>query len=1018
MAKISLSKFTPYAPISPGVTKQAAASAQDKAGTVYMAKSIQAFNNLGKTINSVGGVLGDIRKIELKRLENEKAKLRKAAFKPIYGEGHKPKFAGFINDYVGRGAPKFWEALVGFFSALLKLAIIRPALKWLADPANHKKIKNVMETLAKVFRWIGNFLRGRIVNTINGLYDMLRDDATWWERLTGFAKSFINLGALFVGLRWLTNPVRLIKDVRWVLTTFYKSLTKFHKGLLRGRAARLMGGKWGTAIKVATVAGTAWWGANKVAELGSDDQPALVDERDLPQREKGGWVSGPESGYPVSTSPGRGSPEFIGHGTEYVSKKADGSSFVIPFNNFATRANPALTMANMQMAHAQGFDLPNSLPRLNDKQYFLGGLWKGVKNKFTDNKGLSSLWHKPKAPQTFGEKFAAGNKGWQGRLGDWMKGGGAAQLGGSLFGNKGASIGGALTTLFGGGGSGKGGKPTGWDIFSSIGGIASSFVKPGSKAANIIGMAGGIGNMMFGPGGEGMSFGQKLGALGQQFLGGTPVGDAIGAIAGSGGLSGGIDALGGGVGGGHSGGGGGSQGSGGQYQKKQGGGRMAVTATGKQILSKGYSVFNHPDFKNNKWKKGPPNRGGSHKPGGGQRHPKGGLYGLGLGLDAAWYGPGDKGSKANALAGELYGNRDGAKLTQIISDGWGSWTEGGSKKGPGGFGYPGVVHLGFADRQVAGSGVMGMGEADYTRMKQAVIANAGDAGPQGMALAARSIFNQANAIDGGSSSSAFRGAKSMSDILGNLGIGSGKFSPNKLFQADDAIQMAFNTPAMKGMLGDLGLSEPYQALLLNSTSFKKGGSPFGVGSDPTGKFKNLTFAANDPKLKNVLLGQDYEGAKEQIDKENKGYVSPYERKFGKKHPNAPSTTRTTGAEMSQPSSAASGSIIGGKRGAGTLMASGKARGNEEDRRESFHMKKAHKERARAQDGIMGRTQRLVQQTMEQVEAHNAAVRSSVAEAQAFCQKAMQGGGRGAGGFPTASKGASNFASVAGLNINR
>ena len=64
----------------------------------------------------------------------------------------------------------------------------------------------------------------------------MKEDATWWERLTGFAKSFINLGALFVGIRWLTNPKALINDVRSVLKLFYRSLTKFHRGLkTRGR---------------------------------------------------------------------------------------------------------------------------------------------------------------------------------------------------------------------------------------------------------------------------------------------------------------------------------------------------------------------------------------------------------------------------------------------------------------------------------------------------------------------------------------------------------------------------------------------------------------------------------------------------------------------------------------------------------------------------------------------------------------------------------------------------------------
>ena len=33
---------------------------------------------------------------------------------------------------------------------------------------------------------------------------------------------------------------------------------------------------------------------------------------------KGGWISGPQSGYPVSLDGNK--PDFIGHGTEYVAR--------------------------------------------------------------------------------------------------------------------------------------------------------------------------------------------------------------------------------------------------------------------------------------------------------------------------------------------------------------------------------------------------------------------------------------------------------------------------------------------------------------------------------------------------------------------------------------------------------------------------------------------------------------------------------------------------------------------------
>ena len=50
----------------------------------------------------------------------------------------------------------------------------------------------------------------------------------------------------------------------------------------------------------------------------------------LPQKSDGGWISGPQSGYPVSLDGGK-SVSFIGHGTEYVAQRSSGG-FVIPFN--------------------------------------------------------------------------------------------------------------------------------------------------------------------------------------------------------------------------------------------------------------------------------------------------------------------------------------------------------------------------------------------------------------------------------------------------------------------------------------------------------------------------------------------------------------------------------------------------------------------------------------------------------------------------------------------------------------
>ena len=72
----------------------------------------------------------------------------------------------------------------------------------------------------------------------------------------------------------------------------------------------------------------------------------------------GGWISGPMSGYPVSLD-GGATTSFIGHGTEWVGRRAaGGDAFVIPFNTPATNGKNGLTAMRMQQAKAGGYGLP------------------------------------------------------------------------------------------------------------------------------------------------------------------------------------------------------------------------------------------------------------------------------------------------------------------------------------------------------------------------------------------------------------------------------------------------------------------------------------------------------------------------------------------------------------------------------------------------------------------------------------------------------------------------------------
>jgi len=84
-----------------------------------------------------------------------------------------------------------------------------------------------------------------------------------------------------------------------------------------------------------------------------------------PEMAAGGWIEGPQSGYPVSLD-GKG-VDFIGHGKEYVSKGPAGSAFIVPFDTPATRKDPSLTGRRMKEAKSMGFSAGG---KFNPKRFF------------------------------------------------------------------------------------------------------------------------------------------------------------------------------------------------------------------------------------------------------------------------------------------------------------------------------------------------------------------------------------------------------------------------------------------------------------------------------------------------------------------------------------------------------------------------------------------------------------------------------------------------------------------------
>ena len=427
------SKIDPYKLVSAEVGAKGRANPMVRT----MVSNVAAVNNLGRTVNSIGAVVVDIKKINLNRLEQEKK--NRIKFKP---EFTKPKKAGMFK-WLGKlkqgKIPGFLESLLGFLAGLLKLFVILPIMKWLADPKNREKVKKGIEVIGKLLKIVASWAKFGTNMAFNGLYEMLADDSTWWERLVGFGKFIVGIGTLLLPLRWLTigGAARLVKDLKWALPMVKTAIVGIKSWVVTAAAGPL--GFLFVAGGVVALGAMLWklWGKDAADARTETDQakrdklteegnfsPGEIEQlidgtrvqdagssgstnnlrnkifnptaipgdydyknfafahggavrRMLPQFSDGGWIHGPQSGYPVSFD-GIG-PNIMGHGTEYVAGgKSDGSKYIIPFDTKATRSNPNLTAQRMNEAQRMGYDLGGlamAVGGLVDKKMYLH--WSG-----------------------------------------------------------------------------------------------------------------------------------------------------------------------------------------------------------------------------------------------------------------------------------------------------------------------------------------------------------------------------------------------------------------------------------------------------------------------------------------------------------------------------------------------------------------------------------------------------------------------------------------------------------------
>ena len=302
--------------------------------TTHFNNNTTAINQIGESVNGLISMVAELKELEMSRLEQMNK--NKPTPEPEPKDDKKKKGNNPLVNFAKNASKKggdFLSGILGMLGNMLKMFIAIPALMWLADPANKEKLITVIKVLSKVGKFIFDFMKFGVMTLMDGLYNMFKSDANVFERIIGFGKALVGFATVFLGIRWLRNPFKLIKDIGMVVP----KLIKFVTTLIAGKGKQKGKGLVNLGMSVLGVKKKAAGGYVPLKKAAS-----------------GGWISGPQTGYPVSLDGGM-TTSFIGHGTEYVSQKADGGAFVVPFDTPATRRTPSLTNTRMKEAKRLGF---------------------------------------------------------------------------------------------------------------------------------------------------------------------------------------------------------------------------------------------------------------------------------------------------------------------------------------------------------------------------------------------------------------------------------------------------------------------------------------------------------------------------------------------------------------------------------------------------------------------------------------------------------------------------------------
>ena len=255
--KINMYKFVDTGKESTGGAKRG----KDKEFVRTINMNTQALNNIGGVLNGIVGTVKELKAIEVDLLENRKKKLKDIDTKPTSNTGKK-QTATFFKKISELKTPGFLESIIKMLSSFFKLLVVMPLLKWLADPKNKEKIKKTLIKLHKIFSAIAKFVSSQVVGMVDDLYNLLSEDSNPWTKIKSFTKIWLRFAGAFLAIRYLTQPWKIIGDVRKVFALFDRRGRTVKRQLLR-RKGRLMmtGGRARKWMLGGFIGGAALWAA-------------------------------------------------------------------------------------------------------------------------------------------------------------------------------------------------------------------------------------------------------------------------------------------------------------------------------------------------------------------------------------------------------------------------------------------------------------------------------------------------------------------------------------------------------------------------------------------------------------------------------------------------------------------------------------------------------------------------------------------------------------------------------------